>query len=164
MAGSPIVSMLSQRPAPELEGMRDKMQTDISRLQADIDRLHVEMGQIEDALALQARRDARKSRGTLHRDSAGARILAVLSEHAEPLAPAAIIAQLEQADDAPTRGTVHTTLGRLVTKGDVEKVGQGLYAIADRENSISEPTENGTGEPPFTATRSQDGTQEVLGS
>ncbi len=88
----------------------------------------------------------------------------MLSEHDEPVSPAAIIAHLEDTGGSPTRGAVHTMISRLVAKEELARVGQGLYKLASRNGSSEEsnagPTENGAEEPLLTAAQPQEALHE----
>jgi hypothetical protein len=68
-----------------------------------------------------------------------------------------------------TRDAVRVAMKRLLTLGDLERVeGHDGFKLASQNgaNADADPglSENGAGEPPFTATQPQEGTQEVLGS
>jgi Fe2+ or Zn2+ uptake regulation protein len=157
MTSSLIVSLLSQRPSQELEAARDTMRS-------ELERLRVELSQVEEALARQSRRTARPQRSTGQPGSVPQRVLAVLAEHGGPTSPAAVVATLREQGFEPKRGAVHTTLARLVKSGSVTKLGEGVYEIASRNGSSWEShagtSENGSGEPLFPATRSQEGANE----
>lgn len=158
-----IVSLLAERPIEELEALRDKARSE----QARVD---VEFQQFEEALALKMRRTPRPAqRGTPARPGrTQKRILDAVARSDHPISPAEIIAEMESHGTTPSKGSIHNTIGRLVKNGLLVRLGEGQYQLASQNGAASdadlERSENGAGEPPSTATPSQEGTQEVLGS
>lgn len=122
-----IVDLLAERPTHELERMREQARETASRLQ-------VEMDQIEEALAKQARskqvrRPSRQGTGS-GSTGAKAKILEMLSTSAQPLSPAEIERGLAGAGIKTTRGAIHTALGRAMKAGQVKRVAEGRYTAA----------------------------------
>lgn len=118
-----------------------------------MDRLRVELQQVEDALARQARRPARSQRSSGQMDGKAGntrqRIVAVLHDASEPMTPSEILAALKRDGPERSRGAVHNMLARLVDSGQIAKLGEGRYELASRSNALAGealvPSENGNG-------------------
>ena len=158
VSASLIVQLLAQRPTPELQRARDQMRADISRLT-------VELEQVEEALTRQSRRTPRSARLPAQPGGTKKHILDVVDAHSEPLLAAAIHEALEQEGFTGSRGTVHTTLGRLVNAGTLEKIGEAgslRYQRPSRNGASaaasSGPAKNGATESLLPATGPQGGT------
>ena len=112
MADSFLVDLLASRPEAELLELREKAVAKLSRDQ-------VELEQIEEALAKQARRAGRQS-GAVGRRSGNTRgrVLDVVTRSARPVSPSEVIAVLEDEDvPTPSRGAIHNMLADLSRKG-----------------------------------------------
>ncbi len=158
MASSLVVSLLAQRPTAELESARDEARGEIARLQ-------VELQQVEEALGRQARGKSHRPRSTMSRQpakpgSTRKRILDFMSGQERPASPIQIRTAINEQGAGLKGASIYNAIGRLVESGDLRKVADGQYQLASRNGSTGEshtgPSENGTGEPPFTATRSQE--------
>ena len=133
-----IVTLLAERSTAELEGIREMMRADLSRLQ-------VELEQIEAALALQqAARSQRSPSGAPSHGKMGAarqRILAIVGD----------IAQALDEDGGPPvpPGSLYSAIRRLRQEGTLDKVGHGVYALPSR-NGIKPASVNGSYQEPLT--------------
>ena len=159
---SAVVQHLAALPEAELRQMQSKVEAELARIERDRATVAVELEQITEALARQSR-PAAKSKGGRRPTRPGAtqkRILDAVARLPQPVSPAEIIAEMESHGPAGNRGTIHNAIGRLVKTGALDKPNVGQYQLASRNGSTGEshagPSENGTGEPPFTATRSQE--------
>jgi len=145
--------------------LTNKSETERVSVREALARVDVELAQITEALELKARRATPKppQRGARRPTRPGAtqkRILDAVARLPQPVSPAEIIAEMEATGPAGNRGTIHNAIGRLVKIEELNKLDVGQYQLASRNGSAGEshtgPSENGTGEPPLTATRSQE--------
>lgn len=150
-----LVDLLAARPEHELRKMRDKAA-------AQVKRLEVEIEQLDEALARQARRSARAS-GTARSDTRQ-RVLDVIRDHGEPMTPSQVIAALNaQGTPTPKSGAIHNMMGRLVHEGDlVREAGQydlpGRSDVPDINVAAFGSAENGTDGSPSTTPPFQEAT------
>lgn len=126
-----IVSLLSERPTEELEALRD----DLRRERARVD---VESRQVDEALALQARRTSKPIRSTAARPGGTRkRVLDVFVKAGHPMSPAEVIEALDAGGGSPSRGAVHNMIGRLVESGDLWRIAEGRYDLASRSGDAA---------------------------
>lgn len=137
---SPIVTLLSNRPPEELEGLRAKMQAEKDKLAQEVARLDIELQQVEDAITRQSRRKASKggspSTGGV---PAWQRVLTFIEESDQPVSPADTRAALSRAGYSGGKSAVYNAFTRLLQMDKIVKVGEGLYTTAPPNGNGSEP-------------------------
>lgn len=160
---STVASFLARLDEAELRTMQSALEADGARVDAERARINVELEQIGEALARKSRpapKSKSAGRRTPRPGATQKRILDAVARLPQPVSPAEIITEMESHGPAGNRGTIHNAIGRLVKTGALDKPDVGQYQLASRNGSSGEshagPSENGTGEPPFTATRSQE--------
>lgn len=151
--------MLAQRPEDELRDMR-------SKLEAERSRVELELEQVSEALARQSRRSGARSsqrggRGAARPGTTQQRILDAVERLGGGVTPAEIIAEMATHGSTPSRGSIHTTIGRLISNGLLIKPDEAKphYELASRNGAASDartgPTEHEATEPLLTATGPQ---------
>jgi hypothetical protein len=155
-----IVSLLAQRPESELREIREKARAEVARL-------HVEIEQIEQALAKQAQHQARRSARPNRRKSTSGgtreRVLTVVGAATEDTtSPAQIVAAVRAQGVTVSSAAIRNMIRRLVDEGEIVRIREGAYKLTSRNGSASqesdaERSENGTAEPLLTAATAQEG-------
>jgi len=145
-----VVALLAERSEEELREMQ-------SKLAAEHARVALELEQVTEALTRRARRSGARSaqrggRVSGRLGSTQRQILDAVDRLGGRVTPADIISEMAAHGSTPSRGSIHTTIGRLVSNGllvkpDDEKP---YYELASRNGSKPEtstgPTENGEGQ------------------
>lgn len=127
-----------------------------SKLETVHARIGLELEQVSEALGRQARRSGARStqrggRPTARPGSTQRRILDAVEQLGGGVTPADIISEMADHGPTPTRGSIHTTIGRLLKMGLLVKPNgaEPYYELAPRDDSGSEAstgaTENGGG-------------------
>lgn len=161
---SSVVALLAERPEAELREMQSKLSAKQAHLETDLARVQFELEQIIEAL--QTRGSGSRAGQRRRPAPPGAtqkRILDAVASADGPISPAQIIAAMEATGaPAPSRGSIHNTIGRLVKNGLLTRLGEGQYELASRNGSEPNPfiegLENEAGEPLSTVTQPQEGT------
>ncbi len=128
-----VVQLLSQRSPVELEGMRDRLRTELNRLT-------VELEQLEAAIKAQRPRKAsgHSARRPHGKASTRERILAIVAASEAPIGPAAIKHAMEaEGGFVPQGGSIYSTVKRLTEQGELHKVADGEYTIPTKTASVN---------------------------
>lgn len=138
MATSPIVSLLSGRPQDELEALKKKMQTERQKLADEAARLEVELQQVEDALARQARRQSSSKAASAGSTPVWQLVLDFLRQHQGPATPADVNAALRAQGYKGSDSAIYNSFKRLVDMHEILRMGDGIY-----EAPTPQPSDNG---------------------
>jgi hypothetical protein len=137
-----VADLLAARPEHELRELLDKTA-------AQLKRLEVEIEQLQDALARQARRSGRGRAGG-GRSNIRERVFEILERAPGPLTPKQILAAM--GEDTPRREALYNTLSRMASEREGLLVrADGAYKLAGRDvapsGDVSNPDQNGGGGP-----------------
>ena len=156
-----VVSLLAERPPAELRTMLARAEQEVARLRSEIAHSEVEVHQIEQALALQARREAGSS---TQRGETREQVLEAFRVASGIATPAQIIAALRSEGATVGSGAIRNMIRRLADDGALERVGQGRYQLPSRNGSEPNPflegAKNEAGEPLSAATQPQEAASE----
>jgi hypothetical protein len=131
---SSLVDLLAQRPEQELVELRE---TAI----AVRERAVVEIAVYDEALAKQNRKRGSKVRNTMELGTTRERVLRAIKKLGQA-SPADIVAASADEGRALPKGSVYNMLATLVEKGTIERVSDGVYALATKQ--LSGPSANGS--------------------
>jgi hypothetical protein len=149
-----VVQLLAQRSPAELEGMRDRLRTDLNRLTVELEQVQA---------AIKAQRPRKASGHTAPRRSHGKastreRVLAIVAASEAPIGPAAIKRAMEaEGGFVPQGGSLYSTVKRLTEQGELHKVADGEYTLPALNGTDAGPTENGARAPQSTAATASEG-------
>lgn len=153
-----VISLLAERPEAELRKMLARAQQELARLRGEIAHSEVEVHQMEQALALQARREAGSS---AQRGETREQVLEAFRAASGVTSPAQIIEALRSEGATVGSGAIRNMIRRLVDDGAIERVSDGKYQLPSRNGTDPNPflrsLENEAGEPLSAATQPQEG-------
>lgn len=139
--------MLAERPPHELQRLREKMSAERTKLTDEMARLDLELEQVDEALARQARRRGvtmQVRKGPTTQD-----LVLALLRRVGPTGPTDIFDALQADGFQGSISAVYNALRKLQDKGDVRKDDDSsLYEAASRNGSApaeapAGPSENG---------------------